>query len=235
MADSGAKMQPGKLYWSPNEIRANVPNFLTVPNESLASLSLDYGWLDKDGNVILVERKGIMSELPTDLHNGHLRDQLEKAKKETNHLWLVVEDWNELTGYADDDILHNIHGGWTYGNFLRALFSLLYGLQVSGPVPSRSRRDTATLLSVLYSQSKRDSLGSGRPALPKWQATKRASVAESYARAFPGLGFQRAEALAASFPCWEALVKAKQKDLEKISGFGPILAGRIYDGLRKKD
>lgn len=229
------RMKNDRLYFSPNESRAHVPDLITVPHESLAALALDYGWTDDGGNLVLVERKDCLNDLPADLRNGHLRDQLEKAKELTNHLWLITENWHELTGYAEDDELRNIHGGWTYGSFLRALFALLYGLQVGGPVPSRSRRDTATLLSIMYSQTKRENLGSGRPALPKWERTRRGTVAESFARAFPGLGYSRACKLVETFPSWEVLVAANVTALASVSGFGPIMAKRIYDGLRKKD
>lgn len=224
-------LKKGILYYSPNELRSRVPLFLPKA-ESYAGLPLDYGWLDIDGAIVLVERKCVTVDLPGDLRSGHLKDQLEKAKDKTNHLWLLIEDWNELYGSVEDDQLVNIHGGWTYGNLLKAVFSLVSGLQIGGPVPSKSRRDTATILWTLFQTSHRLSLGSGRPKLPKWKSTDRNPIAQAYSRAFPGLGFERAKLLAKEFPTWLALTKAKERDFMRVSGIGPGLARMLYNKLR---
>lgn len=226
-------MKKGILYYSPNELRSRVPNFFTKA-ESYAGLALDYGWLAEDNSLVLLERKSVTVDLPGDLRSGHLKDQLEKAKDLTNHLWLLVEDWNELIGNVEDDRLVNIHGGWTYGNLLKALFALVEGLQVGGPIPSKGRRDTSTIIWTLFQTSQRLSLGSGRPVLPKWKATDRKSVAEAYSRAFPGLGFERAKLLAKEFPTWIALTKATVRDMQRVSGIGPGLAQMLHDKLRAK-
>ena len=224
-------MKQDILYYNPNESRSGVPALLGKQAEA-EPLALDYGWLDKDSMLLLLERKEL-TNLASDLRNNHLRDQLEAAKKLTPHVWLLTEGDLEATIIGPTGYL-NLPGEWHYDLFWGALMALLFGLQVSGPLFSNNKEETAILLKTLFRQTCRGFLGSGRPVIPKWRPTTHGTMAESYARAIKGLGFQRAVALQKQFPSWVHLVEATVADLKKIQGIGPIMAGRIHGGLRKE-
>lgn len=223
-------MDKNILYYDPNELRSGVP--MELPQAESLPMPLDYGWLDSDGALVLVERKEL-NDLAGSLRNDHLRDQLEEAKKITNHIWLLVENWPEDLACE----LPNLSGQWDYPRFLSALYALLYGLNVLGPIPTATPEDSAVNLWTLFEQTRRESLGSGRPANPKWRWTERDTLAESYSRAMPrgiGLGFSRAKALQRLYPSWVDLVGASRLRLQQVEGIGPVLARRIYQFLRRK-
>jgi len=190
-----------------------------------AVLPLDYGWLDCDGALVFVERKEV-SNLLTDLRNGHLRDQLENARGQTEQVWLLVERLPVVMRGGEI----NGPGAWTYKAFWSALISLMYGLGIGGPLWSADMQGTVEILRAFFAQSQREALGSGRPKLSKWRDTVRGSRAEAYARAIFGLGQMRAERLAARFPTWSALVGAEPAEL-RMEGIGPGWAERIWAAL----
>ena len=221
-------MDANVLYYSVNEWRSGVPVYL--PQAQTANLPVDYGWLDAEKHAILVERKELR-DLASSLRSGHLRVQLEAAKDETAHVWLLCEGNPKLITPKRV----NLPGKWTYNNFWKALIALLYGLQVGGPLWADNPQESALLLSILYEQTHRIDLGAGRPVLPKWQHTPKGTVAESFARALPmGIGYGRAVALEEVTPSWVKLAQASVGLLEKAKGIGPILARRIHDFLRKE-
>ena len=213
-------MKPNTLYYHPNEARGGIPKLLPQA-ESLAELSVDYGWVSPE--LVLVEHKEI-GDLAHSLRNGHLVAQLERAKEQTPYVYLMV------TGY--DHQIEDGRGQWTYLTFCDALFSALYGLQVSGPIYASSKSKTAENIQGLFRQTRRLVLGKGRPVVPKWRHTKGYDQVESYVRALPSIGWTRAEALANRAPTWQYLVHILTKDgpkaLHAVPGIGPILAKRIY-------
>ncbi len=181
-----------------------------------------------DGHEVAVERKELRNLL-ADMRNEHLRDQLERAKLVTPHVWLLVEgplpsDLGTIDG----------PGNWTFEQFWAKLSSLLIGLGVSGPLWTRMTRESAKVIRILFEQSQREGLGSGKPASEKWRRTNRDWVAESYTRVFRGLGFDRALALAKLFPSWTALTGATTSQLQKADGVGPLWAKKIHHLLRQE-
>ena len=219
--DCVVQMKPNILYYSPNEVRGGIPTML--PSAESCPLALDYGWLTPDA-MVLVEHKSL-ADLAGSLRNRHLADQLDAAKKETNHLWLLV------TGVPTEAALAAEYGKWQYLPFMAALVSVLHGLQVGGPLIGVDKAQTAQNLTVLFNQTRRTALGPGRPALAQWRSFQRGDQAEAYARAIPGLGYHRAELMVKIAPTWEVLVAKLRKGpkvLERIEGIGPVMAGRIY-------
>lgn len=224
-------MKADVLYYSSNELRSGVPQKLQKA-EDLAGLLLDYGWLDVEGNEVLVERKEF-GNLATDLRNGHLKAQLESAKAHTPHVWLLTEGI-KLQAYTTlETSMEWIPGQWKYGHFLAAMLALVCGLQVN-LVGSQDKTDSACILWALFLQTRRVSLGSGKPVLARWRATRRNPVVESYARAIPGLGLERAERLAEGFASWELLCEARKAQIRKLPGFGPLLSEKVYSFVRLK-
>lgn len=214
-----------------NELRSGVPDRLGLVAEAWPRLLLDYGWLTEDA-LVLVERKEI-NDLGSSLRSGRLRDQLEKAKKVTNHIWLLVEGQLPATvgGYLA------IPGQWRYRDFMSALGALLHGLQVNGPIWTLDFRQSAEALLALWTQTSRESLGSGKPMLPKWKHTVHGSVPESFANGLRRirLGYGRACELVKVAPSWIKLTKLTTTHLRKVPGIGPIMAQKIYDELRRED
>jgi len=222
-------MKADILYYSRNELRSGVPQLLQAA-ESAPDLPLDYGWICPDQSEVHVERK-TLQDLAASLRNSHLRDQLEQAKADNRHLFLVVEGWSKLNDYSSNAPLLLRGGNWYYQPFMAALISILHGLQVQ-LLPCGGPDNTAMSIQTLFEMTRRERLGNGRPALSKWQHTKRNTMAESYARAIPNLGFERAKRLESKFKTWELLLKATQRQLRAVDGIGPLLSERIYKFLR---
>lgn len=222
-------MRRDVLYYTLNEVRSGVPALLKDA-KSFPQLELDYGWLTPDGRVA-VERKDA-EDLARSLRIGRLKSQLERAKQSTPHVFLIVEEWHRISVAGNLNArLTWLRGNWTYGSLLTALYGMLYGLQVQF-IPTKSVEDTAAQLQLLFQLTQWESLGSGSPPLPKWKHTRCGTIAESYARAIPNLGFKRAEIVAEAFPSWDKLLAAKPTQLRRLPGIGVLLSARIYNFLR---
>jgi len=211
------------MYYSPNELRGGLPGLLPHA-EPDSGLILDYGWLC-DGGQLLVEHK-TLGDLAQSLRIGHLVGQLERAKGETSHVYLFV------TGFPTQGSLSLTSGRWVYKEFQNALLSTLHGLQVGGPIIGATLSATAVNLMALYTQSRRETLGRGRPVLSKWKTTEKFDQVESYARALPGIGWVRAAALYVKYPTWGELASTLAVDgaavLLGIPGFGPKACDRVW-------
>ena len=170
-----------------------------------------------------------MEDLAQSLRNGRLRSELERAKAKTNFIYLLQ------TGLAvpNQHLELDVSGQWQYTAFWAALLALLHGLQVGGPIVGASRTDTVANLLVLQQQTYRATLGPGRPILPKWRSTIPFDQTESYARALPGIGWERAKVLVSIAPTWAILTKlctssGPRSIPPKLPGFGKVLWERLW-------
>jgi len=235
-------MEPNHLYYVNNELRGGIPSMLPAPPAQASSeLVLDYGWLVEDTQV-LVEHKTV-EDLAQSLRSGHLADQLERGKAVTDHVYLCVTGLacpevpggmglcavDEYGSYLAETTMSTPSGNWDYDRFQDALISILHGLQVGGPIVGLTKSATARNIMALYRQTRREGLGKDRPKLPKWKQTKVYDQVEAYSRAFPGIGWEKARALAAEFPTWYELVQFGTRErLQMLSGFGRVLSSRLH-------
>lgn len=175
---------------------------------------------------------------------GH---QLPGLVSEYDYYWLVTE--GVYRADPDTGILqHYSRGGWkesTIGSrryMYRELEQWLLTMSIRGGVRvhrTSSRNETASFLRHLYSwwtakdwSDHRSHLVAHSSFTPDTALLVRPSLSRMVAKELPGIGWERAEAVAKAFPTVVEMAVAEVDDWEHIPGIGKKTAEKVVRAIR---
>jgi Fanconi anemia group M protein len=219
-----------KMIVDSRELSTGVARELTRLDVKISGESLDIGDYIASEEVA-VERKEA-GDFIHSLIDGRLFTQLSALRAAYRRPVLIIEG-EQLIG------LRAVNPQSIYG----ALASIAIRIQV----PIIWTRNTEETANVLYRIAHLEQIGAGRPLRTRTgeMGGSDADVLEFILSGFPGIDTVISRAIFSEFGTLERVFSAQQKDLQKVKGVGPKIAGRIkrllttkhplYDEVKNED
>jgi Fanconi anemia group M protein len=129
----------------------------------------------------------------------------------------------------------------------QSIYGALASIAIRIQVPIIWTRNTEETANVLYRIAHLEQIGAGRPLRTRTgeMGGSDADVLEFILSGFPGIDTVISRAIFSEFGTLERVFSAQQKDLQKVKGVGPKIAGRIkrllttkhplYDEVKNED